>query len=165
MSDRESIALSPGDHTANISHAKSLQGEEMMPRSAFWAPITASRYISLFDVDGDDDFFSSDLTGEELHIRLGHVGDIGRDTGLHLLVAYSKKDEYVPENVNKDVLLRRLVSAMNGIEHDRDGNANFDDQGSVARGLMLENSNHNLSSDDGDKEKFVEALGELLMVE
>ena len=137
----------------------------MMPRSAFWAPITASRYISLFDVDGDDDFFSSDLTGEELHIRLGHVGDIGRDTGLHLLVAYSKKDEYVPENVNKDVLLRRLVSAMNGIEHDRDGNANFDDKGSVAKGLMLENSNHNLSSDDGDKEKFVEALGELLMVE
>jgi hypothetical protein len=149
VSDRESITLSPGDHTANISHAKSLQREEMMPRSAFWAPITASRYLSLFDVDGDD-FFSSDLTG---------------DTGLHLLVAYSKKDEYVPENVNKDVLLRRLVSAMNGIDHDNDGNADVDDQGSVAGGLMLENSNHNLSTDDGDREKLVEALGELLMVE
>ena len=164
MSDRESITLSPGDHTANISHAKSLQREEMMPRSAFWAPVTASRYLSLFDVDGDD-FFSSDLTGEELHSWLGHVGDIGRDTGLHLLVAYSKKDEYVPENVNKDVLLRRLVSAMNGIDHDNDGNADVDDQGSVAGGLMLENSNHNLSTDDGDREKLVEALGELLMVE
>ncbi len=165
MSDRESITLSPGDHTANISHAKSLQGEEMMPRSAFWAPVTASRYLSLFDVDGDDDFFSSDLTGEELHVRLGHVGEIGRETGLRVLVAYSKKDEYVPENVNKDVLLRRLVSAINGIDHGRDGNTYFDGKGSVARGLMLENSNHNLSTDDGDKEKFVEAFGELLMVE
>ena len=44
-------------------------------------------------------------------------------------------------------------------------NIDFDGHRGVARGIMLENSNHNLSSDDGDKEKFVEALGELLMVE
>ncbi len=137
----------------------------MMPRSAFWAPITASRYLSLFDVDGDDDFFSSDLTGEELHDRLGHVGGIGRVTGLHLLVAYSKRDEYVPENISKDILLRRLVSAMNGLDHDRDGKTDHYDEGAVARGLMLENSNHNLSSDDGDKELFIEAFGKLLTME
>lgn len=169
MSDRESIALSPGDHAANILHAKSLlsknEGDEMMPRSAFWAPITASRYLSLFDVDGDDDFFSSDLTGDELRARLGHVGDVGRETGLHLLVAYSKNDEYVPENVNKDVLLRRLVSAMNGLDHGRDGNINFDGHREVARGIMLDNSNHNLSTHDNDKEQFIDAFGELLILE
>ena len=169
MSDRESMALSPGDHSAYILHAKSLQskneGDEMMPRSAFWAPITASRYLSLFDIDGDDDFFSSDLTGDEFHARLGHVGDIGRETGLQLLVAYSKKDEYVPDYVNKDVLLRQLVSAMNGVGHDRDGNIDFDGHREVARGIMLENSNHNLSSHDHDREQFIEAVGELLMIE
>lgn len=163
MSDRESITLSSDDHIANILHARSLQGEEMMPRSAFWAPITASRYLSLFDVDGDDDFFSSDLTGKELHDRLGHVGEIGRMTGLHILVAYSKRDEYVPDNINKDVLLRRMVSAMNRLDYDRNGNTDYHDEGAIARGLMLENSNHNLSSDDGDKELFIEAFGKLLM--
>ena len=156
VSDRESISLNPGDHSANISHAKSLlsqnKGEEMMPRSAFWAPITASRYLSLFDLNGEDDFFSSDLSDDELYDRLGHVGDVGRETGLHLLAAYSKKDEYVPDSVNKDVLLKRLVSAMNG----------SDGQKEVAVGIMLENANHNLSEGGSDKEEFVDAVGGLL---
>ena len=154
VSDRESITLSPGDHSTNLEHAQSLlsqnKGDEMMPRSAFWAPITASRYLSLFSLNGDDDFFSSDLTDEELYDRLGHVGDVGKETGLHLLAAFSKKDEYVPPAVDRDVLLKRLVCAMNGNES------------GVARGLMLETGNHNLSEGEGDKEMFVDAVGELL---
>ena len=54
MSDRESLYMNPGDHASNIAHARSLvadgKDEEMMPRSAFWAPITALRYLALFDV-------------------------------------------------------------------------------------------------------------------
>jgi len=38
-------------YETNIAHAKKLedmgQEEEMMPRSAFWAPITASRFSAL----------------------------------------------------------------------------------------------------------------------
>ena len=68
----------------------------MMPRSSFWAPITASRYVSLFDKDGDDDFFSSDLTDEQLRERLGHVSRQGGSSELDLLAVYSGKDEYVP---------------------------------------------------------------------
>ncbi|KAL7531438.1 hypothetical protein ACHAXR_004043 [Thalassiosira sp. AJA248-18] len=166
VSDRESHALTPGDHSTHLAHAKSLlsknEGEEMMPRSAFWAPITASRYLSLFDVDGDDDFFSSDLTDEQLSDRLGHVGNIGRETGLNLLAAFSKKDEYVPQIVDKDVLLKRLVSAMNG--SDDEGNEEIAVREAVARGLMLNNANHNLSEGDGDKEEFVEAVGKLMEV-
>ena len=60
----------------------------------------------------------------------------------------------MPTNVERDILLKRLVSAMNG-----DGTAG---QRAVARGLMLENGNHNLSEGDGDKEGFVDAVGELL---
>ena len=153
VSDRESLNMTLGDHSTNISHAQTLldqqKGDEMMPRSAFWAPITAKRFLSLFAKDGDDDFFSSDLTDKELIDRLGHVGS---RSGLQLLSAYSSKDEYVPSSVDKDLLLKRLVSAMN----------NNNDETKVAEGLMLETGNHNLSEGDGDKERFVEAFGKLL---
>ena len=131
------------------------KGDEMMPRSAFWAPITASRYLSLFDVNGDDDFFSSDLTDEELVDRLGHVGKCCTH-GLQLIAAFSKKDEYVPESVDKDILLKRLVSAMNA---NIDGEEKMQGGRNVARGFMLENGNHNLS---GDAKEFVDAFGSLL---
>ena len=148
--------MTPGDHAANISHAQTLldqeKGDEMMPRLAFWAPITVKRFLSLFARDGDDDFFSSDLTDKELVDRLGHVGNVGSKSGLQLLAAYSNKDEYVPSSVDKDLLLKRLVSAMN----------NNNDETKVAEGLMLKTGNHNLSKGEGDKERFVEAFGKLL---
>jgi len=167
VSDRESLTLSPGSNQSaeHLTHAKSLlsqnKGNEMMPRTAFWAPITASRYVSLFDIGGSDDYFSSDFTNDELAKRLGHVGDVGRreSSGLRLLAAFSKKDEYVPESVERDVLLERLVLAMN---NGFDGGGGESTAVVVARGLMLENGNHNLSKGEGDKEEFVEAVGKLM---
>lgn len=158
VSDRESMSLTPGDHDASIQYARSLvadkKGDEMMPRDAFWAPITASRYISLFDLGGDDDFFSSDLSDSELSSRLGHIGRIGVESGLRLLAAFSGRDEYVPQHVidDYDNLMKRLVLAMN----------NGDPDGSVAKGMMIGSGNHNLSSGASDGEKFVEAVGGLL---
>jgi len=95
------------------------------------------------------------------------VGDVGRresSGGLRLLAAFSKKDEYVPESVERDVLLERLVLAMN---NGFDGSGGGDGDGEstalvVARGLMLENGNHNLSKGEGDKEEFVGAVGKLM---
>ena len=170
VSDRESDE----DHSEFISHAQRLmeqqRGEEMMPRSAFWAPITASRYLSLMDINGQDDFFSSDLTDDQLWERLGHVG---RKKELDLIAVYSGKDEYVPSFVDKEVLLRRMVKAMNndnGEEEEaeeEDGGGGVDEvesgkKGSIARGLMLEDANHNLSKSDGDGARFVAAVGRLL---
>jgi len=164
VSDRESQTQQPGDHSTHLAHAQSLvsqkKGNEMMPRSAFWAPITASRYIALFDAGGEDDFFSSDFTSEQMIERLGHVGTVGKETGLQLLAAFSKKDEYVPETVDTNDLLKRLVFAMNGFREE-DGNEGSG-QTVVARGLMLETGNHNLSEGEGDKEEFVEEVGKLL---
>lgn len=105
----------------------------------------------MLSIDGDDDFFSSDLTNEELKDRLGHVGELGKKTSLRLLTAYSKKDEYVPESVDKDVLLKRLVAAMNN-----------DEVIGAAEGLMLHNANHNLSEGSDDKSIFVKAVGNFL---
>jgi len=159
VSDRESLPLSSShgsNHNENIQHAQSLlakgAGEEMMPRSAFWAPITAYRYLSLFDTNGDDDYFSSDLSDVELHQRLGHVGKLGRTTGMHVLVAFSKQDEYVPKNIDKDYLLQRLVNAMNDFVVGDD----------VVGGLMLEHSNHNLSNNENDQQTFVDMFEGML---
>ena len=134
----------------------------MMPRSAFWAPITASRYLSLLDVNGEDDFFTYDLTDEQLRERLGHVSQRGRR--LDLIAVYSGKDEYVPSFVDKDILLKRLVKAMNNdnVEDDEDDAESGECKGGNARGLMLEDANHNLSESEGDGSRFVAAVGELL---
>ena len=168
VSDRESLTLSPGDHSAHMMHAKNLasqdKGEEMMPRDSFWAPITASRYISLFDVNGEDDFFSSDFSDEELRSRLGHVGAVGKNSGLRLLSVFSGKDEYVPSWVDKDVLLQRHLWAMNNLDD------NFDkwqkgcnnENNLIAKGLVLMGANHNLSKGDGDIDQFVDAVGKLM---
>ena len=152
VSDRETDQ----DNSKYIQHAQQLvsqnQGDEMMPRSSFWAPITASRYISLFDKDGDDDFFSSDLTDEQLRERLGHVSrEGGSSSELDVLAVYSGKDEYVPSFVDKNKLLKRMVDAMN------DGG-----RCTNAKGLMLPNANHNLSKSEGDARTFVDAVSELL---
>lgn len=112
---------------------------------------TASRYLSLFDVNGADDFFSSDLTNDELTERLGHIGRLGEKTGLRLLAAYSNKDEYVPPQLDKDALLKRLVAAMNNGEQD-----------GAAEGLLLQNANHNLSDGSGDSKVFVQAVGDIM---
>ena len=128
VSDRESATICHGDgcHESSEEHAAALQanlkqarqlcdsnsGDEMMPRAAFWAPITAQRYLDLFSRKGQDDYFSSDLTDDELRERLGHVGALS-NTLQACLVAYSGADEYVPATVAIEPLLHRLCRAMN----------------------------------------------------
>ena len=158
VSDRED-AMSGPNYKQNIEHAKALQDqgkeEEMMPRSAFWAPITAARFLSLQEVGGEDDFFSSDYTDEEMSIRLQHVGQRGSSNGLKVLVCFSGEDEYVPASIDKKDLMKRLCSAMNG-------NHEEDKEEKVAIPCFIEEGNHNLSESDGDKDRFVDELGELL---
>ena len=63
-------------------------------------------------------------------------------------------------------MLKRLVSAKNGFDDGGDREAKSDGTAAgpaaVARGLVLETGNHNLSKGEGDKEKFVEAVEELM---
>lgn len=162
VSDREGAMVdNPKQYKMSIEHARKLQEQgkedEMMPRSAFWAPITAYRFLSLQEKGGDDDFFSSDYTDQEMAKRLKHVGQCGEFFGLRALIAFSKEDEYVPSHVDKDLLLSRLCQAMN-VECDKDGK----DGELVASPLMLENSNHNLSNDEEEREMFVSAVKDLI---
>jgi len=170
VSDREAATVCHDDdddcpHSSQAEHLAELQrhlkvahqmrdqnkGDEMMPRSAFWAPITASRYLDLMEPKGRDDYFSSDLTDEELRERLGHVGSALEAC----LVACSGSDEYVPSTVEIEPLMHRLCRAMNSNSRS--------DRGTVAVPLYLPTGNHNLSSRDGaDAATFVEQFKEML---
>jgi hypothetical protein len=154
VSDRESAAMHEG-YAENLHVAQSLvgqgKGQEMMPRSAFWAPITAQRFVDLNEIGGTDDFFSSDFTDEELSERLHHVG---RDrNGLQVLVACSGADEYVPSHVEGRALTNRIVNAMN---------SDCPEEHPVATGLYLESANHNLSQGPEDGASFVKKLAGLM---
>jgi len=165
VSDREHAMMEREAYETNLELAKSLKssdsgGDAMMPRSAFWAPITADRYLDLHERGGADDFFSSDFSDNELQERLQHVGTCtpmankdGRHTKRKALVVFSGSDEYVPEHIDSKLLTDRLVAAMN---------TNCEDD-PVALPLFLQKSNHNLSSSEEERDTFVRKVQSLLV--
>lgn len=103
ISDREGE-----DRTLGLAAARGLPSDCFMPPQALWAPITAQRYLHLYDKGGLDDYFSSDLTDNELKEKLGCFGT----NSVSALVCFSSKDEYVPKSVDKVKLVQRMCSAM-----------------------------------------------------
>ncbi|KAJ0525034.1 putative fusarinine C esterase SidJ, alpha/Beta hydrolase [Helianthus annuus] len=55
---------------------------------------------------GDDDMFSSDLSDDQLKQRLGHM------CNTPCQVIFSMADEYVPDYVDKKVLVQRQVQQL-----------------------------------------------------
>ena len=143
-------------YESSIAHARQLRDAgkelEMMPRSAFWAPITAKRFLDLKDVGGADDFFSSDLTDEQLAEKLSHVGELSSTLDV-LLVAFSGADEYVPKAIDTKLLTDRLCKAMN---------TGAEDGKEVAKPLYIDTGNHNLSEGKGDADTLVEEISKIL---
>ncbi|KAJ1633478.1 hypothetical protein T492DRAFT_981365 [Pavlovales sp. CCMP2436] len=145
VSDQESGLLN--EATALwVEHAKGLPepSRTLMPIEAHYSPITAERFLSLYDAtDGaqPDDMFSSYLSDAQLRAKLSM-------DGLPVLVAYSMVDEYVPKTVDKRALVGRLVAAI----------------GSGAVPLCIEGANHSLDApaDGLAAEAFVRATVELL---
>lgn len=95
------------------------KADEFLPRAAFWAPITASRFTSLYSLIADgDDYFSSDLSDSQLTARLSHIPSLISSSTAALkfcVAAYSMNDEYVPPSVDKETLLSRFES-IGGME-------------------------------------------------
>ncbi|XP_004508370.1 UPF0613 protein PB24D3.06c isoform X1 [Cicer arietinum] len=114
VSDREYQSTLPQTAAMIDLAAKMIsegQGSELMPREADpSAPISAYRYHSLCAYNGDDDLFSSDLSDDQLRMRLGHM------SSTHCQVIFSMADEYVPDYVDKKALVERLCRAMGGAE-------------------------------------------------
>eukprot|EP00536_Pseudo-nitzschia_multiseries_P018740 jgi/Psemu1/57111/gm1.57111_g len=154
VSDREGTELEDG-FADKLQTAAELvaenKGDEMLPRSFHWAPMTAQRYVDLHARGGRDDYFSSDYTDDELKGRLGHVsGDASQHPDLKVLVAFSGADEYVPAHVDRVRLTQRLVDAMNA-----------GDGKTTAESLYLDTGNHNLSDGSGAADTFVQRISEL----
>ncbi|KAJ7980125.1 UPF0613 protein PB24D3.06c-like [Quillaja saponaria] len=127
VSDREYRSTLP-ETAAMIDLASTMisegRGSELMPREADpCSPMTAYRYHSLCAYNGDDDMFSSDLSDDQLRMRLGHM------CTTDCQVIFSMADEYVPEYVDKKALIERLCKALGGAEK-----------------VEIEHGNHSLSN-------------------
>ncbi|KAI4317747.1 hypothetical protein L6164_025592 [Bauhinia variegata] len=114
VSDREYRATLPQTASLIDLAAKMIsegRGSELMPREAdLSSPITANRYQSLCAYNGDDDLFSSDLSDDQLRMRLGHM------SCTQCQVIFSMADENVPDYVDKKALVERLCRALGGAE-------------------------------------------------
>jgi Protein of unknown function (DUF1749) len=129
-----------------IHHGKS---DDIVPRN-FWkmvggAPCSAYRFTSLaapgvgaplsiccLTNKGDDDYFSSDLSPE----RLNEIWGSPAWQNVALMVLYSKEDQYVPNFVDINSLVRRWE-------------ATYRSQGFAADGTfeILHHANHELADE------------------
>uniref|UniRef100_A0A6N2KP57 Uncharacterized protein n=1 Tax=Salix viminalis TaxID=40686 RepID=A0A6N2KP57_SALVM len=120
VSDREYRATLP-ETASMIDLASTMIAEELYYilslNKAF------CRYHSLCAYMGDDDLFSSDLSDDQLRMRLGHMSN------TPCQVIFSMADEYVPEYVDKKALVERLCRVMGGAEK-----------------VEIEHGNHSLSN-------------------
>jgi len=104
--------------------------------------ITAQRWLSLSspDKNGQDDYFSSDLSDEQLRKSFGSL-----PRGSHLLIIYGQQDEYVPKTVDKTALIHRWIG--------------FAESAGVkvhpSSKELLEDASHNLNN---DSQKVVDEL-------
>ncbi|CEP22847.1 unnamed protein product [Cyberlindnera jadinii] len=113
VSDREAMEMSMGhEELGRINEAilklqEAHGAEYIIPREYsdkfFGAPMTCYRWLSMSLKGGDDDYFSSDLSDEQLRSTFGKV-----DKPLAFL--YSGDDEFVPSTVDKQSLVEHWSS-------------------------------------------------------
>lgn len=108
VSDRESgMFLEKEKINYYVPIAKELiennKSDELMPRNAEYIPITAYRYYSLYGVNGDDDYFSSDLSDEKFIELYQHIK-------VPIIFIESENDQFIPPSVNKLQHIQRMAS-------------------------------------------------------
>ncbi|KAK4212776.1 esterase lipase [Rhypophila decipiens] len=127
VSDREFAAFAlPHDILEeSIAAAKSMidagEGDEIIPRKllppVFSSPVSAYRWWSLAAKGGDDDFFSSDMTDEEICKKFESVKN------RPIIFLPGEKDEMVPPTVDREALLDRWIAAVTRIDSAEGGGA------------------------------------------
>lgn len=118
-SDREALEqeLDPEVLKNGIAVAQKMvdagDGEEVLPSNAthgfFPGPVCARRWLSLTSPnhDGDDDYFSSDLTDEQLKKSFGSL-----PARSPLCILFSGNDEYVPKSIDKEAMVKRWIAIV-----------------------------------------------------
>jgi pimeloyl-ACP methyl ester carboxylesterase len=146
VSDREAIAMDmptsdlENANTTAKEWCKEGKGENILPLTLTASnfgnnPVTARRWVSLACKGGEDDYFSSDLSDEQLQQTFGKVDK-------PLLILYGEEDEYVPKYVDRKALVQRWIGFVKG---------EVDEQSKT----LLGGASHNLN---GDEEEVVDEL-------
>ena len=145
-SDREALELVfPKDVADNIiaraqQMVKDGKEEDILPSGVtagfFEAPVTARRWLSLASPnhDGDDDYFSSDLSDEQLRSSFGKFG------ATPVCILFSGSDEWIPSFVDKEALVKRWEEFV------RQGGGVVDEKHSG----VVAGASHNLSNDTAE---------------
>jgi len=129
VSDREAmeVAMEDADYKLAAKEAERLisigQGDAIMPRELtkefFNTICTAERWYSLASPppahDGLDDYFSSDLTDQQLSKTFGDWRK-----GPRICILYGEADEVVPPRVDKTRLVNRWTQFLSNIQADVD---------------------------------------------
>jgi hypothetical protein len=146
VSDREAFLMTMDPQTYRSSCEKAQKmvdngdGDEILPSvetdNAMPCPVSAKRWLSLASPnhDGDDDYFSSDLTDDQLMKTFGSLPN-----SSPLCIFQSGKDEYVPQNVDSQKLLRRWIEIA------KRGKGKVDEDNSA----IIDGADHNLSGSSG----------------
>eukprot|EP00750_Incisomonas_marina_P009927 INCI16186.1.p1 GENE.INCI16186.1~~INCI16186.1.p1 ORF type:complete len:470 (-),score=79.69 INCI16186.1:1726-3135(-) len=118
---------------------------DFMPREAYpEAPISASRFISLFAKGGADDCFSADLSAAQLKNRLGHLHALSAKG--RVIFFFSEEDEYVPHPTKKmHELGMRIAAAAGG-----------------AKAVFLKGANHAVSSSPDARDEMLDIARNML---
>ncbi|KAK8220044.1 hypothetical protein M8818_000460 [Zalaria obscura] len=148
VSDREALVQETSKEVygaANEMAARWIKrgkGEDILPFSVTpgvfgRVPISARRWLSLAspgpDHAGEDDYYSSDLPIERLRQSFGKV-----PKGTPLLILYGEKDEYVPQSVDRQALVRKWMGVV------REAGSVVD----VDSARLVRGASHNLNGQD-----------------
>jgi hypothetical protein len=114
-SDREAILMTMDNATyeKDCTTAQAMidagEGDQILNGKAFPCPVTATRWLSLASPkhDGDDDYFSSDLSDEQLMKSFGAL-----PAKSPLCILFSGADEYVPPSIDKEALIKRWIGIV-----------------------------------------------------
>ncbi|KAI9255349.1 hypothetical protein EDC94DRAFT_661970 [Helicostylum pulchrum] len=85
------------------------KGDSLLPRDAFWDPISADRFFSLCSKGGDDDIFSTDLTD-------GEISKLYQGVNRPICWIYSDQDEYYSSKQDKTTVMNRFKSLCPAIK-------------------------------------------------
>lgn len=118
ISDREALALTAREEVITRATVLAQEYDSTGNQSQFLpleliepifgaVPVTAKRWLSLASPgpkhEGEDDFFSSDLSNERLDRTFGQLGA----SKARLCWLFSGADEYVPDTVDKEVMVSK----------------------------------------------------------
>jgi pimeloyl-ACP methyl ester carboxylesterase len=145
VSDREAILMSMSQETYHQSVAAAYAliaadtPEEILPigitQGLFSAAVTARRWLSLASPykDGEEDYFSSDLSDLQLKRRFGAL-----PARTPMCILYSGADEFVPDFVDKRALVQKWIGLI------KENGGKVDELHSG----VIEGASHNLKRDE-----------------